>query len=74
MHIVDFDLRSFVQGAQATQFPLQNLPYGVFSTSTGTSAPRVGVAIGDQILDLWLPAHKLACCKLCRPLCCSSHH
>ena len=52
MHIVDIDLRSFVQGAQATQFPLQNLPYGVFSTSTGTSAPRVGVAIGDQILDL----------------------
>ncbi len=31
-------------------FPLQNLPYGVFSTP-GT-APRVGVAIGDCILDL----------------------
>jgi fumarylacetoacetase len=33
-----------------TDFPLQNLPYGVFSTP-GTP-PRVGVAIGDQILDL----------------------
>lgn len=33
-----------------THFPLQNLPYGIFSTGNG--APRVGVAIGDQVLDL----------------------
>ncbi len=33
-----------------THFPLQNLPYGIFST--GNDAPRVGVAIGDQVLDL----------------------
>ncbi|WP_066737354.1 fumarylacetoacetase [Cupriavidus sp. D384] len=33
-----------------THFPLQNLPYGIFSM--GNSAPRVGVAIGDQVLDL----------------------
>jgi fumarylacetoacetase len=31
-------------------FPIQNLPLGVFSLSGG--APRVGVAIGDQVLDL----------------------
>lgn len=31
-------------------FPIQNLPYGIFSTA-GVN-PRVGVAIGDQILDL----------------------
>ena len=31
-------------------FPLQNLPYGVFSR-TGEQ-PRCGVAIGDQVLDL----------------------
>lgn len=31
-------------------FPLQNLPYGVFSTDQ--LPPRCGVAIGDQILDL----------------------
>ncbi|MFJ6216010.1 fumarylacetoacetase [Streptomyces sp. NPDC092296] len=31
-------------------FPLQNLPYGVFSPPGG--APRVGTAIGDQVLDL----------------------
>jgi fumarylacetoacetase len=33
-----------------TVFGVENLPYGVFSTS-GTS-PRVGVAIGDHVLDL----------------------
>lgn len=33
-----------------THFPLQNLPYGVFSANGQT--PRVGVAIGDQVLDL----------------------
>jgi fumarylacetoacetase len=31
----------------STDFPLQNLPYGVFGTN-----PRIGVAIGDSILDL----------------------
>ncbi|VVD66313.1 fumarylacetoacetase [Pandoraea fibrosis] len=34
-----------------TDFPLQNLPYGVFSTASQPT-PRVGVAIGDQVLDL----------------------
>ncbi|WP_439686090.1 fumarylacetoacetase [Cupriavidus oxalaticus] len=33
-----------------THFPLQNLPYGVFSVKG--QPPRVGVAIGDQVLDL----------------------
>jgi len=33
-----------------TDFPLQNLPYGIFSASGKT--PRVGVAIGDMVLDL----------------------
>jgi fumarylacetoacetase len=31
-------------------FPVQNLPYGVFSV--GEEAPRVGVAIGESILDV----------------------
>ncbi|MGB8537432.1 MAG: fumarylacetoacetase [Acidobacteriaceae bacterium] len=30
-------------------FPVQNLPFGVFA---GPSGPTIGVAIGDQILDL----------------------
>jgi len=44
--------RSWVESANAagTDFPIQNLPYGVFSVDGG--AHRVGVAIGDQILDL----------------------
>ncbi|MBT9384309.1 fumarylacetoacetase [Pseudooceanicola sp. CBS1P-1] len=32
-----------------TDFPLDNLPYGVFSSAG--AAPRCGVAIGDMILD-----------------------
>jgi fumarylacetoacetase len=33
-----------------TEFPIQNLPFGVFSTHGGR--PRGGVAIGDAILDI----------------------
>jgi fumarylacetoacetase len=33
----------------SSDFPIQNLPYGVFGSGSG---PRIGVAIGDQILDL----------------------
>jgi len=43
--------RSWVEGADGhAEFPLQNLPFGVFSPSG--AAPRGGVAIGDFILDL----------------------
>ena len=35
----------------ATDFPVQNLPFGRFRTATNP-APRLGVAIGDQVLDL----------------------
>src|SRR3984885_4861661 len=45
--------RSFVETANApdADFPIQNLPFGVFRAGPGTP-PRVGVAIGDQILDV----------------------
>lgn len=45
-------LKSWVDTANdaATDFPLNNLPYGVFST--GNDAPRCGVAIGDKVLDV----------------------
>ena len=45
-------LNSWVASANAPDapFPLNNLPYGVFSTAD--SDPRCGVAIGDMILDL----------------------
>ncbi len=51
MHPNDPRLRSFIAVDPESDFPIQNLPYGVFSTSSDTT-PRVGVAIGDQVLDL----------------------
>ena len=51
----DPSLKSWVDSANSTDcdFPIQNLPYGVFSTGA-QEGPRVGVAIGDQVLDLSL--------------------
>src|SRR3979490_1091785 len=51
-HPNDPTLRSFISVAATSDFPIQNLPYGVFSAKDGL-APRVGVAIGDYVLDLW---------------------
>jgi fumarylacetoacetase len=51
-HPNDPTLRSFVPVDAASDFPIQNLPYGVFSTAA-LPTPRVGVAIGDHVLDLW---------------------
>ena len=35
-----------------TDFPIQNLPFGVFRRAGTQDAPRVGVAIGDMVLDV----------------------
>lgn len=51
-HPNDPKLRSFIDVGANSDFPIQNLPYGVFSAKDGL-APRVGVAIGDYVLDLW---------------------
>ena len=53
------NLRSWVESANqpTTDFPIQNLPFGVFRRRGSTEPSRIGVAIGDQILDLAL------CCK-----------
>lgn len=49
----DASLRSFVPVAHDSHFPIQNLPYGAFrSNRPGSGEPHLGVAIGDQILDL----------------------
>ncbi|HJQ54666.1 MAG TPA: fumarylacetoacetase [Gemmatimonadaceae bacterium] len=47
------ELTSWVESANSpeTDFPIQNLPFGVFSRK-GDSERRVGVAIGDQIIDV----------------------
>ena len=50
-HPNDPALRSFIPVDAASDFPIQNLPYGVFSTAASPT-PRVGVAIGDYVLDL----------------------
>ena len=46
--------RSWVESANSasTDFPIQNLPLGVFRAAGAAGAPTIGVAIGDQILDL----------------------
>ncbi|KAK5221801.1 hypothetical protein LTR72_006056 [Exophiala xenobiotica] len=41
---------------ETSNFSLQNLPYGVFSTQG--SKPRIGVAIGDYVLDLTVLAEE----------------
>ena len=48
------DPRSWVESAndEATDFPLANLPFGVFSPSLAHEVARVGVAIGDSIVDV----------------------
>lgn len=42
-------LRSWVPDADESGFPIQHLPYGVFSDER---PPRIGVAIGSRVLDL----------------------
>jgi len=42
--------RSWVPVPPGSDFPIQNLPYGIFRC--GGSPPRVGVAIGGYVLDL----------------------
>ena len=51
-HPNDPALRSFIPVDARSDFPIQNLPYGVFSTAV-LPVPRIGVAIGDYVLDLW---------------------
>jgi fumarylacetoacetase len=43
-------LKSFIEVAPDSHFPIQNLPFGVFKPAQGS--PRVGVAIGEFVLDL----------------------
>jgi fumarylacetoacetase len=47
-------LESWVESANlaGSDFPIQNLPFGVFRRRRSKESPRAGVAIGDQILDL----------------------
>lgn len=54
----DPKLASWVEGAEpGSDFPIQNLPIGIFSEAKGLRRP--GVAIGDYILDLTAAADLL---------------
>ena len=44
-------MKSFIAYSEDCHFPIQNLPYGIFSSSDNPK-PRGGVAIGDLVLDL----------------------
>ncbi|HVQ45680.1 MAG TPA: fumarylacetoacetase [Gemmatimonadales bacterium] len=55
----DPGLTSWVESAQGhPDFPIQNLPFGVFRRDPA-EAPKIGVAIGDHILDLTASAEAL---------------
>jgi fumarylacetoacetase len=53
------DLRSWVESASdpGTDFPIQNLPVGAFRRRDAGESWRLGIAIGDQVLDLAAAAH-----------------
>ncbi|TXK37095.1 fumarylacetoacetase [Pontibacter qinzhouensis] len=46
----DPSLHSWIQIAPDSDFPIQNLPFGIFQTPE--KDPRVGVAIGNYVLDM----------------------
>jgi fumarylacetoacetase len=50
----DPELQTWVESAHdpATDFPIQNLPFGVFRRRGRGEPARVGVAIGDAVLDV----------------------
>ncbi len=57
MTIIDRNVRSFIDVPTSSHFSIHNLPYGVFRTSAGRT-PRIGVAIGDAVLDLSVLAER----------------
>lgn len=44
-------MTSFVEIPEGSDFPIENLPYGVFKPA-GSDRPRPGTAIGDWVVDL----------------------
>lgn len=58
-HTHDPAARSWIESANAadSDFPIQNLPFGVFHRAGSNEPLRGGVAIGDQIIDLKKLSH-----------------
>ena len=53
-------LQSWLASANSadSDFPIQNLPYGRFRRAGSDAAWRIGIAIGDQILDMAAAQHQ----------------
>ncbi|MFN6963591.1 MAG: fumarylacetoacetase [Pyrinomonadaceae bacterium] len=51
----DPNLRSWVESANDpnSDFPIQNLPFCIFAIPENRDMPRVGIPIGDKVVDLW---------------------
>eukprot|EP01117_Protostelium_nocturnum_P000153 TRINITY_DN10225_c0_g1_i1.p1 TRINITY_DN10225_c0_g1~~TRINITY_DN10225_c0_g1_i1.p1 ORF type:complete len:416 (-),score=116.13 TRINITY_DN10225_c0_g1_i1:90-1337(-) len=45
-------MKSFVKVSPESHFPIQNLPFGVFKRKDKKESARIGVAIGEDVLDL----------------------
>jgi fumarylacetoacetase len=69
-HTHDAGVRSWVSsaGRAGTDFPIQNLPLGVFRRSGSSGEWSIGVAIGDEILDVRRAASSGALGPLAPPL------
>lgn len=52
--MISFNKKSWVIGSENTEFPIQNIPFGIYSTAS--KSPRIGTAIGNKVLDI----HQLA--------------
>ena len=61
----DQSLQSWVPVPPDSDFPIQNLPFGVFSDERGE--PRIGVAIGESVLDCRALAQEGLLDERCRP-------
>src|SRR5882762_11336605 len=50
----DSKVQSWMESAsvEGSDFPIQNLPFGVFLPRDAGTEARVGVAIGDRIIDV----------------------
>ena len=51
MYIVPNHLESWVEVPAGSDFPIQNIPFGVFKTASNSS-PRICTAIGEYVVDL----------------------
>jgi fumarylacetoacetase len=64
------ELQSWVESANApdSDFPMQNLPFGRFRAAGSEQPWRIGVAIGDQVLDLKLAREQCPWSKDVEPM------